>query len=234
MGQAYFVSGIDTGIGKTIVTGLMARDLLSNGADVITVKLVQTGNEGYSEDIDLHRKICGIGHLQEDREGLTMPQIFKFPSSPLLAASLEGRTVDVDRISSSVRACCVRHDIVLVESAGGLCVPLTEDCLSVDLAAAEDWPLILVTCGRLGSINHALLSLEAAKARGMKVAGVVHNWHPDADPTIDSDAIVTVRRALVRMGYPPVVVSVGRFNQGENPPQTDFLTLFKTVEDDLI
>ena len=97
--RVYFVSGIDTGIGKTAVTGLMARSLLAAGRDVITVKLVQTGNDGFSEDIDAHRAICGGIRFPEDDEGLTAPQIFKFPSSPLLAAGLEGRIVDLKAIS---------------------------------------------------------------------------------------------------------------------------------------
>lgn len=225
-GRAYFVSGIDTGVGKTMVTGLMARRLAASGRDVITVKMVQTGNVGFSEDLELHRLVCGGVSFAEDAEGLTAPQIFGFPSSPQLAASLEGRTVDTEAIAHSVARCAGRHEIVLVESAGGLAVPLAEGVLSVDLAASEGWPLVLVTCGRLGSINHALLSLEAAKSRGMKVAGVVHNWCDGADPRIDADARETVRRRLAQMGFPPVVVEVPRFNAEGPYPDVDFSEVF--------
>lgn len=224
--NVYFVSGIDTGIGKTAVTGLMARSLASAGRDVITVKLVQTGNDGYSEDIDAHRLICGGVRFPEDGAGLTAPQVFKFPSSPLLAAALEGRTVDLAAITRAVDACAARHEIVLVESAGGLDVPLTEDRLTVDYAAERGWPLILVTCGRLGSINHTLLSLEAAKARGMPVAGVVHNWFDGADPLIDHDTPETTRRYLARWGFPPVVVCVPRFDFAGPYPDVDFSEIF--------
>ena len=225
-GKAFFVSGIDTGIGKTMATGLMARSLAAAGRDVITVKLVQTGNDGFSEDIAVHRAICGGVRFPEDDEGLTAPQIFKFPSSPLLAASLEGRAVDVEAIRNAVRTCARRHEVVLVESAGGLDVPLTDEMLSVDLAAKEGWPLVLVTCGRLGSINHTLLSLEAAKSRGMKVAGVVHDWCEGADPEIDRDAVGTVRRYLVKWGFPDVVVRVPRFPVGGPYPEVDFSEIF--------
>jgi len=224
--KIYFVSGIDTGVGKTMVTGLMARRLAMSGRDVITVKMVQTGNVGQSEDLALHRLICGGVSFAEDADGLTAPQIFAFPSSPMLAASLEGREVDVAAIVRAVRQCAAQHEIVLVESAGGLDVPLTDDVLSVDLAASEGWPLVLVTCGRLGSINHALLSLEAAKSRGMAVAGVVHNWCADADARIDADARETVRRRLVRMGFPPVVVEVPRFDAAGPYPDVDFSEMF--------
>ena len=226
-GKVFFVSGIDTGIGKTMATGLMARSLASAGRDVITVKLVQTGNDGFSEDIDVHRAICGGIRFPEDGEGLTAPQIFKFPSSPLLAAALEGRTVDVEAISRAVRKCVARHEIVLVESAGGLDVPLTDELLSVDLAAREGWPLVLVSCGRLGSINHTLLSLEAAKARGMRVAGVVWNWCDGADSEIDADSVETTRRYLSRWGFPPVVVRIPRFDVGGPYPDVDFSEIFE-------
>ena len=224
--KVYFVSGIDTGVGKTVATGLMARWLAANGHDVTTVKLVQTGNTGFSEDIAEHRRICGGIQLPEDGEGLTAPQIFSFPASPLLAASLEGKTVDADEIARSVRLCAARHEVVLVESAGGLDVPLTGSLLSADLAASERWPLVLVTCGRLGAINHTLLSLEAAKSRGMKVAGIVHNWCEGADPAIDRDAARTSLRYLAKWGFPQVVVRVPRFDMSGPYPEVDFSEVF--------
>ena len=226
MGSIYFVSGIDTGVGKTMATGLMARALAARGRDVVTVKMVQTGCDGFSEDLDAHRAICGGARLPEDAEGLTAPQIFRFPSSPLLAARREGRTVDVEAIDHAVDECARRREIVLVEGAGGLDVPLTDDLLAVDFAAARGWSLVLVACGRLGSINHTLLALEAAKARGMSVAGVVWNWCAGADPEIDADALETARRYLARLGFPPAVVRVPRFDVGGPYPDVDFSEIF--------
>ena len=224
--KVYFVSGIDTGVGKTMATGLMARSLASSGLDVITVKMVQTGCDGFSEDIAVHRAICGVAAFPEDTEGLIAPQTFSFPSSPLLAASLEGRAVDLDAIERSVRACAARHEITLVESAGGLAVPLTEDVLSADFAAARGWPLILVSCGRLGAINHTLLSLEAAKSRGIPIAGVVHNWCEGADKRIDKDAFDATKRHLARLGMDAPVVRVPRFEVGGPYPDVDFSEIF--------
>lgn len=224
--KVYFVSGIDTGVGKTVATGLMARWLAASGHDVTTVKLAQTGNTGFSEDVVEHRRICGGIRLPEDDEGLTAPQIFRFPSSPLLAASIEGKSVDLDAIRRAVALCAERREIVLAEGAGGLAVPLTEDVLSIDLAASCGWTLVLVSCGRLGSINHTLLSLEAAKARGMKVSGVVWNWCEGADPTIDADAQATTRRYLARLGFPPVVIPVPRLDPSEPYPDIDFSEMF--------
>ncbi len=224
--RVYFVSGIDTGIGKTIATGLIARSLMRRGHDVITVKMVQTGNDGFSEDLDLHRKMCDGVTYPEDAEGWTAPQIFKFPSSPMLAAELEHRNVDIAAIRNAVHECAARHEIVLVESAGGLDVPLNAEMLSVDLAAAEHWPLILVTCGRLGSINHTLLSLEAAINRGMRIAGIVYNWYPDADPLIDRDTPAYTLGYMHRRGYDIPLVRIPQVAQEAPYPDIDFEEIF--------
>ncbi len=226
MDRAYFVSGIDTDVGKTVATGMMARWLAGKGVDAITFKLVQTGNCGFSEDIAVHRAICGGVRFPEDEAGLTAPQIFKFPSSPMLAASLEGRTVDLDAITSAAEKVIARHGVTLVESAGGMDVPLAGDTLSSDYAAARGWPLVLVTCGRLGSINHTLLSIEAALRRGMRVAGVVHNWCAKADPVIDEDAVETVRRRLRAWGCPPAVVRMPWIDFEGALPDIDFSEIF--------
>lgn len=225
-GRIYFVSGIDTGIGKTVVTGLMVRSLRARGIDAITVKMVQTGNDGFSEDLNVHRAMCGQERLPEDENGWTVPQIFKFPASPLLAARLEDRTVDLARIADSVKSCAASREVVLVESAGGLCVPLTEETLTVDFASAQGWPLVLVTCGRLGSVNHTILSLEAAKSRGMAVAGVVYNWFSDVDPLIDADSFDETQRVLARMGFPPIVVRVPQVPVDGPCPNVDFAPIF--------
>ena len=208
MGRVYFVSGIDTGIGKTVAVGTMCRALQEAGRDWISVKMVQTGCEGHSEDLDAHREMAGVGRFPEDDEGLTAPQIFKFPSSPLLSARIEGCAVDLARITECVAQCAARREIVLVEGAGGLCVPLTEDVLTADFVAWQGWPLMLVASGRLGAINHAILSLEAAKARGIPLAGVVMNDWPKSDPRLFGDALEATERTLRRLGFACPVVTM--------------------------
>ena len=186
----------------------MARSLLSRGVDVVTVKLVQTGCDAVADDLVRHRELSGGARCYEDELGLTSPQIFKFPASPELAARLEGRKVDLRRILMCIQACAAHHAVVLVEAAGGLAVPLTDDLLTIDFAARQKWPMILVTSGRLGSINHTLLSLEAAKRRRMKIAGVVYNWSPDADPVIDADTPHAIRTFMTRLGVDAPIVRV--------------------------
>ena len=85
----YFISGIDTDAGKSYCTAWYARELMQRGLRVITQKFIQTGNTGHSEDIDLHRRLTGTGYLPEDKEGLTMPEIFSYPCSPHPSGSAE-------------------------------------------------------------------------------------------------------------------------------------------------
>ncbi len=212
-GKIVFVTGTDTGVGKSVVTGVLARDMRKGGIDAITVKLVQTGNDGFSEDIELHRKLMGGVEFEEDRLGLTAPQIFKFPSSALLAAQLEGREVDVGRIVASVEECARRREVVLVEGAGGLFVPLTDDLAAIDLVQREGWPVVLVCNGRLGSINHTLLSIDALRSRSIPLERVVYNWAPDVDPVIDRDTPATIERYLKKWGFDGV--DVARFEKVE-------------------
>ena len=224
----YFVSGIDTGVGKTVATGVMARWLLQRNVSAATVKLVQTGCHGFSEDLDMHRRIMGIQHLPEDNAGLTAPQIFDFPASPHLAASLEHRTVNADYISECVRQVSAKYDVTLVEGAGGLAVPLTESFLTVDFAASELWPVILVCSGKLGALNHAILSIEALRHRGMDLAGVVYNYCAEADPVIDKDTPRMIEQAMRRSGYQPALVRLGKQDSASNDARLpDFSPIFQ-------
>ena len=231
MGKVFFVSGIDTGVGKTIATGMMARFLVRKGRRAATVKMVQTGCHDFSEDLDEHRKIMEIGPLPEDRTGLTFPQTFDFPASPHLAAELEGRAVDVDRIAECVRKVAGNYEITLVEGAGGLAVPLTKTLLTVDFAAAQGWPVILVCSGKLGSLNHALLSLEAIKGRGMALAGIVYNYCKDADETIDLDSEKTLQEFVARYGFDAPIVRLGRVDSScpDRTPMSDFSGIFNIM-----
>lgn len=193
----YFVSGIDTDAGKSYCTAWLAKELANKGHRVITQKFIQTGNVGHSEDIDLHRRIMGTGYLPEDREGLTMPEIYSYPCSPHLAARIDGRPIDFDKIERATIELASRYDRVLVEGAGGLMVPLTEDFLTIDYVAQKRYPLVFVTSGKLGSINHTLLSFEAIQRRGITLDTVLYNLYPPVkDTTIQEDTQVYIQRYL--------------------------------------
>lgn len=195
--NVYFISGIDTDAGKSYATGFLAREWNKDGKKTITQKLIQTGNVGHSEDIDLHRRIMGIPFTQEDREGLTMPEIFSYPASPHLASRLDNRPIDFAKIKQATEELSRRYDCVLLEGAGGLMVPLTEEFLTIDYIAQEQYPLIFVTSGKLGSINHTLLSLEAIQKRGIILDTVLYNLYPTVeDTTIQNDTMNFIKTYL--------------------------------------
>ncbi len=198
----YFISGIDTEIGKTYATGYLAKQLMQQGIGVITQKLVQTGNQGFSEDILKHREIMQTGLLPEDEQGLTAPQIFSYPASPHLASRLDGRSLDLDKIQQSTQQLLAKYPVVLLEGAGGLMVPLTEQLLTIDYIRQQQYPVILVSSGRLGSINHTLLSLLALEHYQLSLYAVVFNTIHDAkDTTIASDTKQYLQQQL-RQKFP--------------------------------
>ncbi|NOQ46411.1 MAG: ATP-dependent dethiobiotin synthetase BioD [Desulfobulbaceae bacterium] len=200
------ICGIDTGIGKSVVTGLLGRYLADQGQSVITQKLVQTGCGDRPVDILLHRQLMGMQWNEFDEQGLTCPCCFPFPASPHLAARLAGSTIEPDMLSQASEKLADRHEWLLIEGAGGLHVPLTEEITLLDYLAKRDCPIILVTSPRLGSINHTLLSLEAIKARNMNLVGLVYNLYGENPREIVLDSLRVFKHGLKRYGFADRVV----------------------------
>lgn len=190
----YFITGIDTNIGKTYATGWIADKLQKTGIRVITQKLIQTGNDNTSEDIELHRRIMGKTEpFREDTEQITCPIIYSYPASPHLAAEIDRRNTDINIITKATQTLAQRYETVLLEGAGGPMVPLTRDLLTIDYIASQGYPVILVTSGRLGSINHTLLCLESISRRKLHIHSVIYNHFPSTDKQIETDTIQYLR-----------------------------------------
>jgi dethiobiotin synthetase len=207
MSQTIAVCGIDTGIGKTLVSGLLARHLLDRGGSVITMKPVQTGcAAGRAEDILLHRKLMGIDWQPADEQGLTCPYCFPLAASPHLAAEQAGAAIDPAQLDQAADSLAAQFEQLIVEGAGGLLAPLTRSLLFLDYCKQRGWPLLLVTSPRLGSINHTLLSLEAIKQRGMNLLGLVYNLHGSHPPEIVRDSFRVFQDALGSYGFPKKIV----------------------------
>ncbi len=210
------VCGIDTEVGKTIVTGLLAEFLLGQGHTVITQKPVQTGCVSSPEDILSHRKFMNSSWNEDDEQGLTCTACFPYPASPHLAARLVGQSVDLDKVSRSTHTLAEKYDFLLIEGAGGLLVPLTEKVLWLDYLKDCGYPMILVTSPRLGSINHTLLSLEAIKARGINLLGLVYNLYGDHPLEIVKDSLQVFRRVLPHYGFPAKVLMLPDTGESRN------------------
>lgn len=198
MSEVIFISGIDTDAGKSYATGYMARMLMQQGHSVITQKFIQTGCIDASEDIVTHRRITGTDLLAEDTVRLTAPIILSYPASAQLAAAIDGCTIDLAEIDRATARLSRDYSYVLIEGAGGLMVPITDDFFAIDYAVTRELPVALVTNARLGSINHTVLSLEAIKSRGVRLHSLMFNHHFDTDPVIAADTYAFVCRYLER------------------------------------
>lgn len=191
--RAFFISGTDTDCGKTHVTAQLAAQYLREGKKVATQKFIQTGCEGISEDIIAHRSAMNIELLPEDLSGESCPYVFKFPASPHLAASLEGVQIDAKKITAASEVLLKKYEILLIEGAGGLMVPISQNYLTIDYIAERDLPLIFVVPSKLGSINHALLSVEACLLRGVKLAKIAFNDFPQVDKILADETFAFVK-----------------------------------------
>ena len=220
-----FISGIDTDIGKTYATGMIAKALMQQGIKVITQKLVQTGvainpdtsDMNIADDIITHRQLMNLPLQPCDLDFTTCPYRYEKPASPHLSAALAEDILNPNLITAATKALQADYEVVLLEGAGGLMVPITEQLLTLDYIAAQGYPIVLVTSGRLGSINHTLLSLEAIKIRGLEVHSVIYNHiHDNAAQT---DAEIANSTVAFLQNY-----------LAENYPNTNWLSL--PVQDD--
>lgn len=174
--KAVFITGTDTGVGKTVVCGLLARYLLDKGRSVITQKWIQTGSDDFPEDIAAHLAL--MAKEKKDVEKylpLMAPYTFKLPASPHLAAEAEGKIIEPAKIKDSFIKLTKKFDTVIVEGIGGALVPFNRNNLVIDIARELDLPVIIVAKNKLGAINHTLLTIEALRARDMKITGLIFN-----------------------------------------------------------
>ena len=199
--KALFVSGIDTGVGKSVACGWLARRIAANGGGVITQKLIQTGCAGISEDVIAHRRIMGLPLLPDDMDGTTCRYVLKYPASPHLACAMENLKPDFNLLHSDTEKLAKKYGTVIVEGAGGLLVPLGDAFLTADYIVEHSLPLILVASSRLGSLNHALMSLECAGRRGITLAGVVYNTYPSAPRPIE-DSTRSYLKSYLAKNFP--------------------------------
>ncbi|OGF53441.1 MAG: dethiobiotin synthase [Candidatus Firestonebacteria bacterium RIFOXYC2_FULL_39_67] len=187
-----FITGTDTGAGKTLVTGLLAKYLFEAGKSVITQKWVQTGSRK-PDDVLQHTRISGMKYDSLNEKYISS-YIFKLPSSPHLAAKNERRIIDTKNLLLSTVQLSKKYEYIIIEGSGGILVPLTEKVLTVDLIKKSKASVILVVLNRLGAINHALLTLEALKKRRIEISGIVFNNISEASEKILEDNASIVRK----------------------------------------
>lgn len=217
-----FITATDTGVGKTLVTAVITRELRKKRISAVPAKVVQTGCEPESPNtpgwcaspdldfclgvLDVDGRITGLYHRM-------CPYCFTHPCSPHLAARLAGRKIDPALIISSLETLVSEGHFVVAEGTGGLMVPLTDHYTILDLISALRWPVILVARAGLGTLNHTLLSLGALRQRQVRVAGVIFD-EADAQtspPYIVKDNLSTIANwgDVPIIGYVPYLGKKG-------------------------
>jgi dethiobiotin synthetase len=179
--RRYFITGTDTGAGKTFVTAALARRAAELGRRVFAFKPVETGCERLNGSLvgaDQEHIAEAAGNWQQgEQRGLYR---FVMPAAPLVSAQVEGARIEIDRILAVANGAS-EVDVLLVEGAGGWRVPLTETEDMGALARALGAPVIVVGRAGLGTINHTLLTVEAVENDGHEIAAVVLSRRPDDD-----------------------------------------------------
>jgi dethiobiotin synthetase len=194
--RSLFVTGTDTGVGKTLVSAALLHALSAHHARVVGMKPVAAGTELINgvlanEDVIALRAASTCAVPAE----LDNPVLLPDPVSPHIAAARAGVTIDIAHIVACHRRLQLLADAVVVEGAGGFHVPLSDQQTGADLAQALGLPVVLVVGLRLGCLNHALLTLEAIHARGLTLAGWVAN-HVDPAMLAQDDNIAFLQQKL--------------------------------------
>ena len=211
--RGLFVTGTDTGVGKTLVACAVVRALRARAVDVGVMKPVETGvgDAGPLDALALQRAAA-----TPDPVELICPQRFALPAAPSAAARDVERTVDLAAIRNAYAEIRNRHDTVIVEGAGGLLVPVSEELDMAGLAGELGLPLLVVARASLGTINHTLLTLEVAQKRGLEVAGVVISHAVDPVSYADIVNLEELRFALGDL----LRGEIPKLREGEHPGST--------------
>ena len=165
-----FVTGTDTGVGKTCVTAAILAELRRRGVKAGAFKPISCGEGGRGDARLYHRLMNGEVPLD-----MVNPVCLKHPLAPSVAATLEHRRVDIQKIVRTYRLLCADYSVVLVEGAGGLLVPICRNYFVADLAEELGLPLLVVGRLSLGTINHTMLTVRQAQGMGLTVKGIVLN-----------------------------------------------------------
>jgi len=174
--RGYFVTGTDTGVGKTLIACALLQAFVAQGLVAVGMKPVACGAEPGGSGLinDDVERLIAAGNVSAPREHVN-PYCFAPPIAPHLAAEQAGVTIDLTHIAQSYERLAAAADVVVVEGVGGFCVPLNHSADSAELAQYLGLPVILVVGMRLGCLNHALLTAHAIRARGLRLAGWIAN-----------------------------------------------------------
>ena len=215
MTPGIFITGTDTDVGKTYVAALIAKQLHKQGVNVGVYKPAASGctdngdNMLFSEDADALWNAAG----QPAAVNHVCPQMFRAPLAPHLSARAEGKEIHRELLVQGIEYWQENSDFIIVEGAGGLMSPISDDDFVADLAYEFGFPLVVVVANKLGCINHTLQTLVTAAAYedGISIAGIILNQV--IPPTPDDQSLDSNPAEIERVCIPPVLATVD-FEQG--------------------
>jgi dethiobiotin synthetase len=197
--KGIFVTGTDTGVGKTLLSGAFAAALRERGMNIGVMKPVESGcnrvkGSLVAADALFLKELSG----SNDDIDLINPYRLEHPLAPATAAEMEGVKIELKRIEDAYNRMERNHDLMLVEGAGGLLVPLNDSLLMADLIKSLHLPALVIARSSLGTINHTLLTLRSAEASGLKVLGVIVN-HATPDRGLAEETCVSSIKKFTRV-----------------------------------
>jgi dethiobiotin synthetase len=177
MAKGFFITGTDTGIGKTIIAGAIIRALEMLGINTCGMKPVESGC-GREGDVLIPYDGMYLKQVARMDEPITQitPLRFESPLAPLAAAGIDKISIDTSEIKKAFKKLTKKYEAIIVEGVGGLLVPITKDYSVIELAKEFKLPLIVVVRPGLGTLNHTMLTVKYALSEGLKVAGVIINY----------------------------------------------------------
>ncbi len=221
--KTYFVTGTDTNIGKTMASSLLAGYFHKQGYKTIYYKPIETGAQlingkflpGDVEFVKNHNPF-----LNKYETEFMNTCLFQLPASPHLASAEENITIDIKRIFQKHEELKNEFDIVIIEGAGGIMVPLNKNYLLLDLIKKIDSQVILVSASKLGTINHTLMSLKILENEEIKTAGVIINRYPEQPGIIEKDNL----RSIEKYGQTRILATIKNMDD-ENKYSDNLLEL---------
>lgn len=228
--KGFFITGTDTGIGKTVITAGLLGALRKRGTDAIAVKPIQSGGilrqgQVVSEDAGFYGVVTDLPYTSRELN----PICLQASLAPAVAAEIEGVTLDLETMLKHFRKISAEHQLTLVEGAGGLIVPLIGTKITVaDLAVQVDLPLLVVARPNLGTINHTCLTVAYAKSRGLKVAGIIINMYDHQNLGVaerTNPGLIEEMTGVPILGLVPKVE--GLSVEGENPQAGDLISVIE-------
>lgn len=206
MAKGFFITGTDTGAGKTVVAGALIKAAQALGLKVCGMKPLETGckkinGELFPSDGDFLRRMSGV----DEPLSLITPCTYENPLAPMVAADIEKKPVDMNTIKNSFKKLSEKYESVIVEGIGGLLVPITRNYFVLDFIKELGLPVIMVSKPGIGTINHTLLTLNYALINSLNVAGIIINYTQAYQGTIAED---TNMQAIMELSPVPVIGSL--------------------------